>query len=432
MAADARHQAQLLKMARLAAEEQRVAAEQERKAEQQRFEGEQRTAQLMHEQLAAAAAELERHNTLAAAADLPQTAPSLQQLPPVVDVLSGFDVAVSEKTLLVRYRVNTSNGAPVTRVRGRVIALGEVTPAPISERLGNEEQEIQFDLPAEDAEIQLVAENRWGASVPAIIRVRWLGAKPAGGRSKGGLHVVAVGVSEYDNPDYRLGFAAKDARDFAHEIDKQGGGLYSAVKLHLLTDQSAAKSGIETAFADLRGQVSPKDTTMVFLAGHGINDASGEYLYLPREANLSRLKETGVSFRKLGDLLASLPGRTAMFVDTCHSGNVVSRLTGGQSQNNAAAVNELASSEKNIIVFASSTGDQASLEHDAWGNGAFTKALLEGFGGKADLLKRGRVTYKQLDAYVADRVDELTDGKQTPVTPVLVTVPDFTLTEVRK
>lgn len=420
------------------AEEQRLAelarqAEAARAAELARLEALQQEELRRQQQLAAAQAELERLNALAAPPPPMVVLPDLQKLPPVVDVLSpGFDVATSERTLSVRYRISTPEGAPVTRVRGRVVASSQVSRAPLADRQGEDEQEIRFELPPEDAEVHIYAENRWGVSVPAVIRVRWQGARPGGGRPRGVLHVVAVGVSEYDNPDYRLGFAAKDARDFADEIRKQEGGLYTAVRLHVLTDQAAGKQGIERALLQLREAVTARDTTMVFLAGHGINDAGGEYLYLPREAELGRLRETGVSFRQIGDVLASLPGRTVMFVDTCHSGNVVSRLAPGQSRNNTAAVNELASSEKNIIVFASSTGEQASLEYEPWGNGAFTKALLEGFGGKADLLRRGRVTYKQLDAYVSDRVEELTEGKQTPVTPVLVTVPDFTLAEIRR
>lgn len=370
---------------------------------------------------------------LGAQAEQP-AAPQLEQLPPVVDVISpGLDVGTQEKTMVIRYRVRSPDNSPVIRVLGRVIGRSESARALMPKSLGAEEQELRINLPSEDAEIQLIAENRWGPSVPTSIRVRWQGEKASGVRQKGVLHVVAVGVSEYDNPAYRLGYAAKDAKDFVSEIGKQAGGFYSAVKWHLLTDKDAGKTGIESTLANLRNQVDAKDTTMVFLAGHGINDpAGGEYLYLPREANLGNLGDTGVSFRKLGHLLASLPGKTIMFVDTCHSGNVLTKMGAGLSQGNTAAVNELASSEKNIIVFASSTGDQESLEKDVWGNGAFTKALLEGFAGKADLLKRGRVTYKQLDAYVADRVDELTDGKQTPVTPVLLTVPDFTLTEVKK
>ncbi|HNL22994.1 MAG TPA: hypothetical protein PKK51_13335, partial [Rhodocyclaceae bacterium] len=107
-------------------------------------------------------------------------------------------------------------------------------------------------------------------------------------------------------------------------------------------------------------------------------------------------------------------------------------LATGFTRNNSAAINEIASAENNIIVFASSSGDQESLENADWGNGAFTKALIEGLRGGADFKRRGRVTYKQLDAYVADRVAELTEGLQTPVTPVLFTVPDFPIAEVAR
>jgi hypothetical protein len=50
----------------------------------------------------------------------------------------------------------------------------------------------------------------------------------------------------------------------------------------------------------------------------------------------------------------------------------------------AAVVNELASAESGAIVFSSSTGRQYSQENPKWGNGAFTKGLVEGISGKAD------------------------------------------------
>ena len=43
--------------------------------------------------------------------------------------------------------------------------------------------------------------------------------------------------------------------------------------------------------------------------------------------------------------------------------------------------NSLAAPENGVIVFASSSGRQESLEKDEWGNGAFTKALVEGIDG---------------------------------------------------
>lgn len=381
------------------------------------------------------APEIEPTEPVVPAASLGLAASAIEIAPPVVNLRSGLEVTVSEPKVTLRFSVNTPEGAPVTQIVTRVLSQSSATrglqPAQVTQAHTGQ-QEISVDLPREDAEVQLIAENFWGASAPASIRVRYAGSKPKAERGKGKLHIVAVGVSEYDNPEYRLGLAAKDAKDFAQTIQQQDGRVYSGVELTVLTDQAAGKSAVEGALGALKSRVKPEDTTMLFLAGHGINDAGGEYLYLPREASLKKLKETGVSFRLIRNTLATLPGRTLLFIDTCHSGNVLGSERAKFRHDNTAAVNELASSENNIIVFASSTGSQLSQEKDSWGNGAFTKALVEGLSGSADFSGRGRVTYKQLDAYVADRVDALTEGQQTPVTPVLQGVPDFVLAEVKR
>ena len=77
------------------------------------------------------------------------------------------------------------------------------------------------------------------------------------------------------------------------------------------------------------------------------------------------------------------------------------------------------------MVFASSTGRQYSLEDQAWGNGVFNKALVEGLGGKADDTSKGTISINMLDLYLSERVKELTGGKQTPTTTNPNTVPDF-------
>jgi hypothetical protein len=78
------------------------------------------------------------------------------------------------------------------------------------------------------------------------------------------------------------------------------------------------------------------------------------------------------------------------------------------------------------VTFASSTGSELALERSEWGNGAFTKAIIEGlFEGRADLLPKSTITLSQLDAYVADRVKTLTGGVQHPIMIRPPTVPDF-------
>ena len=111
-------------------------------------------------------------------------------------------------------------------------------------------------------------------------------------------------------------------------------------------------------------------------------------------------------------------------MDACHSGNVL-----GNSQRRAAlivqAVNDLTGAESGAIVFTSSTGRQFSLESADWNNGAFTKALVEGLNGRADLFNRQTITVRNLDAWIVNRVKELTRGQQAPTTIIPTGIPDF-------
>ena len=52
-----------------------------------------------------------------------------------------------------------------------------------------------------------------------------------------------------------------------------------------------------------------------------------------------------------------------------------------------------------------------------------TKALIEGLAGKADLLRDGTITVSELDAFIAERVKTLTDGRQHPVMSRPNTIP---------
>jgi len=232
-----------------------------------------------------------------------------------------------------------------------------------------------------------------------------------------------VGVSAYEEADLQLGFAAKDARDFARALTGQKGGLYREVTARILTDKQATRDDIMDGLDWLQKETTSKDIAMVFLAGHGVNDPAGIYYYLPVNANPEKLKRTGVAFSDIKNTMASLAGKAILFVDTCHSGNVMGARRGAADIN--AVVNELASAENGAVVFASSTGRQYSLEDKAWGNGAFTKALVEGIGGRADYSGKGKITINMLDLYLSERVKELTGGKQTPTTTKPQTIPDF-------
>jgi WD40 repeat protein len=355
-----------------------------------------------------------------------QTASIHQMLPPVVSIVSPKDSStVSAPEVTVRFTVRTPSGEPVTGTKAFVDGRPASSQRGVQIKpKGDATQEIRVAVPAQDSEISIIAENRYSASEPATIRIKWAGKVQKGEFViKPKLYVLAVGVSKYRDKELTLGLAAKDARDFGAAAARLKGGLYRDVTVKVLANEQATKDDILDGLDWLQKETTSKDVAMVFFAGHGVNDQSGVYYYLPVNADTEKLKRTGVVFSDIKNTLDSLAGKTVLFMDTCHSGNVMGTRRGVADI--TAVVNELASAESGVVVFASSTGKQYSLEDQAWGNGAFTKALVEGLNGKADMTGSGRITINMLDLYLSERVKELTKGKQTPTTTKPQTVPDF-------
>ena len=348
--------------------------------------------------------------------------------PPVVSILSPRDGSeVSSKEIEVKFSIRNPSTEPLTTVRvlvdgrpiGRGLAIKEV----------QKDQDIQatrVPIPEKDSEITIIAENRHAASEPATVTLKWHGRiKEEEFTIKPKLYVLAIGVSKYEDKNLTLQFAAKDAKDFAESLLKEKGGLYRDVVVKVLTDEKATKDEIIDGFDWISKETTSKDIAIIFLAGHGVNEKGGVYYFLPVNANIDRLRRTAVPFTEMKNTVTSLAGKTILFIDTCHAGNVMGAR--GAPADIMGVVNELASAENGAVVFASSTGKQSSFEDLNWGNGAFTKAVVEGINGKADYMGKGRITINMLDLYVSERVKELTKGKQTPATAKPQTIPDFPL-----
>ncbi len=366
-------------------------------------------------------------------------------LPPVVEIIaSQQETKADTQRISLRIGLRTPNDAPVLSVRVRVNGLLQPdiqTQVAAASADGNM-RDLSITLTMEDADIQVFAENRNGVSLPATLAVKGAGGKPPAIASVPmanhpnvlgpKLYVLAVGLSKYKDSAFNLDFAAKDASDFSKALAPQKASLYRDVEVRLITDKQATKDGVLDGLEWLKREVTSRDVGILFLAGHGLNDNAGNYYFLPHDGNPVQLLRTGVAQNDIKLALNNIAGKALFFIDSCHSGNALGTAkTRGLADVNAI-VNDLTSAENGVVVFAASTGRQYSQESADWGNGAFTKAIVEGLMGKADFRKTGVITHKALDFYVAERVKELTKGQQSPVSITPLGVSDFPIAIVKR
>lgn len=364
-------------------------------------------------------------------------------LPPVVKLLDPSEgTALRQNLVTLKVAVRSPSGEPITAVRalvqGRQVQVRDIVierpQAPSSASAHSADGDVrtlQLSVPSENCTITVLAETRHAKSEPVLLPLRWQGPQPQRDAPKPALYVLSVGTSKYQRAHLELGFPAKDARDLARAFSEQQGKLYRSVAARVLTDDQATRDNILSGLAWLRQKTTAFDIAVFFLAGHGINDAAtGRYYYLPHEADPQSPAETMLEAAQLQSVLATIRGKAVLFLDTCHSGNVLGSVRDSSGSNPARLVAELSSIDSGVVVFAASTSGQVSRESPRWGNGAFTKATVEGLRGKADFQGRGHITVSVLEHYISERVKELTQGEQTPTTAKPSTVPDFLLARV--
>ena len=206
-----------------------------------------------------------------------------------------------------------------------------------------------------------------------------------------------------------------------------GQPLYDQIEATVVADRDATRAGILQGFQWLRKQMTQKDIGVIAYSGHGVKDTDGNFFLAPVDVDPQNLLTTGVSGDDFKRVLASLPGRIVVLLDACHSG------AAGEAHRKAAfaltdeLVRDLATDDYGVIVMASSMGREYSEESDELRHGYFTAALLEGLQGKADYNQDRFVYTAELDTYVADRVRELTAGRQHPTTAKPTSVRSFPL-----
>ena len=261
------------------------------------------------------------------------------------------------------------------------------------------------------------------------------------------LFIVTLGVSDYDDPDLKLQYAAKDARDIAAAFEKYGTGRKH---LLVLTDKEVKDKSVLEKVKIFLSAASLEDRIVFYVAGHGMLDDQLNYYYAPAGFNIDRVGETGIP---MDDLLACIQSSKArkrlLLLDTCHSGVLgeegeeklamsgvqlphgvraiqhrgmkVRKATGAlNTRQKKRYIEDLFSrgdTQRGINIIAGSAGAEYALESGAWKNGVFTASVIQalsGAGTTKDANSDGYFSVAEVLKSVIQSVNKQTGGQQKP------------------
>lgn len=232
------------------------------------------------------------------------------------------------------------------------------------------------------------------------------------------LYVLSIGINRYKNEKYTLTYSSADAEGFTQAISTKSKAIFKNINTTILKDEQCTKEGILSYLNSLSKEIKPEDVFIFYYAGHGVMsegaaDRPSEFYFVPYDVtqlygNDELLYAKGISASELRKALVSIKAQKQLIVmDACQSGGATEMLAMRGAAEEKALM-QLARSA-GIAVLSSTGTEQFATEVKQLGHGIFTYSLLEGLNGKADGgTKDGKITIKELAAFIEDNVPELT------------------------
>ena len=348
--------------------------------------------------------------------------------PPIVTIQNpGDETSFRSPQVTITYDLFSENGKETriddVRINNSTLRAN-ITPGTKKNKNWTSGQHT-LTLPPRDVTVTFVARDEDDRpSEPVSIRLRWDGAKP-GEIARPRLRALFVGVDAYTALN-KLRYAGKDAADLAAFFKSQEGKSYSKVDAKVLP-RDAKRADVIKGLDWLERESEAgilSDVNLLFLAGHGVTDEKQNFYYMAADGDPLAIRATAVGKDDILRTIRNLKGARVVMLDTCYSGagaDAASRV------DMSRAINEFGDQSLGVLIYASAQGRQYSEERDEWGNGAFTKAMIEGLSGKADSQKLGVVEADELGLYVRRRVKSMTDNRQVPAHTLPFAAPDMQL-----
>lgn len=237
-------------------------------------------------------------------------------------------------------------------------------------------------------------------------------------------YALIIGISSYGNlpQSAQLKFADADAQELQEFLIGEKGG-FRPENVTLLVNEQAGHEQILRELAKIQNLSGPDSIALIFFAGHGLVNKSGQAFLVAADTKLDDLLNTGIDMKLFNSTVQSMRSRSAIIIsDACHSGTL-GDLLGQSGTNSIANLSVKAFAEpggrrdQSSFIFSAASPTQASLERGSLRHGVFTYYMLQGLDGPADIDANGIVTSSELYSFVSAKIRD--DGdipgiKQVP------------------
>ena len=269
-------------------------------------------------------------------------------------------------------------------------------------------------------------------------------SKPAGGPTQKWALVIGIASFE-DKVIPPLNYTASDAKSFADVLLSPQYGHFKQENVHILLNDQATTRHIKEQLNWLARSAAPDDLVVVYIAAHGspreVDTAGVSYIIThdtdigtdPNSPDVDSLYATALPMIDLANAVATRvrAERTAIFLDTCYSGNAAQpqnklMAPGIASGSIAPSTLEHIKQGSGRIIFTASGVNEESLESDSIKHGYFTYYLvqaLEQQGGAIPLTQ----AFAFVQQHVHARAESEAHAEQNPVLSRSQDTTDFSI-----
>lgn len=315
-----------------------------------------------------------------------------------------------------------------------ILSNSRAVGASLSRSVSGDGRTVTVNVPVEAGENSISVTGTDASGFLTERSVVALSKKARTEKKKGKLFVAAIGVDSYpflgtacQGRSCDLRFPVDDAAAFLTTVAEKTAPMFSGMETLLLVNRDALDSEpdqarsvarvvgaeaigepdsdtIEDALEDFLDKPGPDDTTLVFVAGHGVN-VDEDYYFVPTDARRSdgdKWKRSSlVDWAGIQKALERTEGTRVMLLDTCHAANAFNPRLEKEAAN------------ARIVVFSATAANNTAAELPELGHGVFTYSLLEGLKGKAGSGADG-VRMLGLADFLDREVERLTAKRQKP------------------